>query len=171
MPSAGFEIVERFRDADTVVVDHLAVRTVADATLCASLWGKALCDNEWVRSGGTHGTCLQHVKCGGKDQPSLQIYMSAAFQRDHPVVSANLFKAAAKHNAVGIRGPGGQKVKTPIFRVLGGAAPDKGPVAVRSLFVVSEAELKTEMAKKRLRIVPVGVEGQALELGAGSTRL
>ena len=119
----------------------------------------------------THGTCLQHVKCGGKDQPSLQIYKSAAFQRDRPVVSENPFKAAAKHNAVDIRGPGGKKVKKPIFRVLGGAAPDKGPAAVRSLFVVSEAELKTEMAKKRLRIVLVSVEGLALELGAGATRL
>ena len=135
------------------------------------MWGKALCDNEWARCGGTRGTCLQHVKCGGKDQPSLQIYMSAAFQRERPLVSKHLFNASAKHDACDIRGPGGKKVKKPIFRVIGGPAPDKGPAAVRTLFVVSEAELKTEMAKKRLRIVPVSVEGLALELGAGATRL
>ena len=111
------------------------------------------------------------MKCGGKDQLSLQIYMSAAFQRDRPVVSENLLMAAAEHNSCDTRGPGGKKVNKPIFRVLGGAAPDKGSAAVRSLFVVSEAELKTEMAKKRLRMLPVSVEGLALELGAGATRL
>ena len=148
VPSADFEIETSFRHADTVVVDNLAVRAFDDATLCASLWGKALCDNEWVRSGGTHGTCLQHAKCGGKDQPSLQIYMSAAFQRDRPVVSEDLFKAAAKHNAVDIRGPGGKKVKKPIFRVIVGTPPDVGPVAVRSLFAVFEAEFKRQKRRR-----------------------
>ena len=172
VPSAHFEIVNHFRHADTVVVDNLAVRAFDDATLCASLWGKALCDNEWVRCGGKHGTCFQHVKCGGMDQPSRQIYLSPAFERDRKALSDQLVKAATAHDLRDIRGPDGKKVKKPIFRVIGGAPPDAGlPVAVSCFYAVSEDELKTESAKRRRLIKIVGVEGLAFELGAGATRV
>ena len=170
VPSAHFEIVN-FKHADTVVVDNLAVRAFDDATLCASLWGKALCDNEWVRCGGKHGTCFQHVECGGMDQPSRQIYLSPAFERDRKALSDQLVKAATAHDLRDIRRPDGKKLTKPIFRVIGGAPPDVGPVAVRCFYVVSEAEFKTECAKKRRRITIVSVEGLAFELGAGATRL
>ena len=168
VPSTRFEVVGHFKDADVVVVDNLASRTRDDASLCASLWGKALCDNEWVRSGGTHGTCFKYAGFGSQ---ALQMYLSDAFQKERPVLSEHLHSASAKHDKRNIRGPDGKIVKKRMFRVIGGAAPDVGPVAVRTLFVVSEAELKTERAKKRKSVVPVSVEGLALELGAGAARL
>ena len=83
--STRFETVDHFKAADAVVVDNLAARTRDDAVLCASLWGKALCDNEWVKSGGERGTCFQYVKCGGKDRPPLQLYLSEAFSESSSV--------------------------------------------------------------------------------------
>ena len=87
------------------------------------------------------------------------------------MLSHQLVKAATAHDLRDIYRPDGKKVKKPIFRVIGGAPPDAGPVAVRCFYAVSEAEFKTEWAKKRRRITIVSVEGLAFELGAGATRL
>ena len=87
------------------------------------------------------------------------------------MVSDHLLQAAAHHDKHNSRGPDGKKIKKPIFRVLGGKAPDVGPAGVKSLYVVPEAELKKEIAQKRRHVVPVSLEGLALELGAGAARL
>ena len=79
------------------------------------------------------------------------------------------FQAAAHHDKHNSRGPNGKK--KPIFRVLGGKAPDVGPAGVKCLCVVPEAELNKEIAQKRRRVLPVSLEGLALELGAGAARL
>ena len=168
--STRFETVDHFKAADAVVVDNLAARTCDDAVLCASLWGKALCDNEWFKSGGERGTCFQYVKCGGKDRRPLHIHLSEAFQKSRPVVSDHLLHAAAHHDKHNSPGPDG-KIKKPSFRVLGGKAPDRGQPGVKCLYVVPAAELKKEAAQKRRGVVPVSLEGLALELGAGAARL
>ena len=48
---------------------------------------------------------------------------------------------------------------------------DLGPAGGKCLYVAPEAELKKEIAQKRRRVLPVTLEGLALELGAGAARL
>ena len=63
-----------WKEADTVVVGNLAAHTYSDTALIARLYGKALCDNEWVKSMGSRGTCVQHLPV--RDRPSLRLLLS-----------------------------------------------------------------------------------------------
>jgi len=167
--STRFEREEHFKNADVVVVDNLAVRTYSEEALCARLYGKALCDSEWVRSNGLRGTCVQHLSV--RDRPPLCLYLSAEFQNERPAVSDHLTKVGAKWGQHSFRDPGGKKVTKTTLRVVGGKPPDSCGGPVKTVFVVTDAELKKEKKVKRRGVAVVSVEGLAIELGSGAVRV